>query len=132
MQVTVGIRGGIVGDGNVDTFNIDTSTKDVSGDEDTLFKVLELLVSLDTLFLSKTTVDADGREVAFAKKLVELVGARDGLDEDDDLVEFERVEQVVELAVLGRLFKANVVLLETVEGELGLVIDVDFKGLQTL
>lgn len=130
VQVAISIARSVVRDGNVDTLDIDTTTKDVSGNENTLLKVLELLVALDTFLLSKTTVDADGREVAFAQKLVQFVSARNGFDKDDDLVEFERVEQVVEFAVLGRFFEADVVLLKTVQGQLGFVVDVDFEGLQ--
>jgi len=40
------------------------------------------------------------------------------------------VECVVEFAVLLSLFESNVVLLKTVERELRLVIDEDFKGLR--
>jgi len=46
------------------------------------------------------------------------------------LIEVECVEKVVEFAVLLSLFESNVVLLKTVERELRLVIDEDFKGLR--
>lgn len=46
-----------------------------------------------------------------------------------DLVELEVVEQVVELPVLLLLLQLEVILLQTVQSELGLVIDVDFKRL---
>jgi hypothetical protein len=46
-----------------------------------------------------------------------------------DLVELERVEELVELAVLLLLLELDVVLLQTVQRELGLVIDVDLKRL---
>ena len=45
------------------------------------------------------------------------------------LVELERIEQVIELAVLLALLKPDKVLLETVERELLLVIDVDLERL---
>ena len=57
------------------------------------------------------------------EELVEVRAALHGLDEDDHLVEHERVEEVVELAVLLRLGQLDVVLDEAVEGELGLVVD---------
>lgn len=53
--------------------------------EHTLLERLELLVALDTLLLGETRVDRDRGEVALAKKAVELGGAADGLDEDDNL-----------------------------------------------
>lgn len=47
------------------------------------------------------------------------------------LVELERVKEVVELAVLGRLLEADKVLLQAVERELLLVVDIDLKRLWT-
>lgn len=46
------------------------------------------------------------------------------------LVELEVVEQVVELPVLLLLVELEEVLLQTVQGELGLVVDVDLKRLR--
>ena len=74
-------------------------------------------------------MDARRGEVALAQQAVELLGARDAAHEDDDLVEVERVEQVVELAVLLALAEHDVVLHEAVERELGLVVDVDLHRL---
>ena len=45
------------------------------------------------------------------------------------LVELEVVEQVVELPVLLLLLELEVVLLKTVESQLGLVIDIDLEWL---
>jgi hypothetical protein len=74
-------------------------------------------------------VNADRREVAFLQQRVELRGASDRLDKDTDLVELEIVEEVVELAVLVLFLELQEVLLQTVQRELGLVVDVDFEGL---
>jgi hypothetical protein len=52
VKVRVGIAGKIVVDGKVDTLDIDTTTKDVGSDTDTLVELLELLVALDTGSLS--------------------------------------------------------------------------------
>lgn len=49
MEVRVGIGGEIVVDGKVDALDIDTTTKDVSGDADTFVEFLELLVTTDTI-----------------------------------------------------------------------------------
>jgi hypothetical protein len=144
VQVGVGIGGKIVVNGKVDTLDIDTTAEDISGDTDTLVELLELLVALDTrgllamsrcascqrnlpLLLADTGVDSDTGEVALAQQLVELVGTLGALDEDDNLVELQVVQQVVQLAVLLLLAQLDVVLLETVQGELGVVIDVDLK-----
>jgi len=74
-------------------------------------------------------MDADRREVALLQQSVELSSTSDRLDEDADLVELELVEQVVELPVLLLLLELEEVLLETVQGQLCLVIDVDLERL---
>jgi hypothetical protein len=79
------------------------------------------------LFLADTGVDCGAGEVALAEKLVELGASNSRLDEDDDLVELQAVEKVVELAVLLLLVKLHVVLLQTVQRQLLLVIDVDLE-----
>mmetsp|Transcript_5810 Transcript_5810/g.12664 ORF Transcript_5810/g.12664 Transcript_5810/m.12664 type:complete len:340 (+) Transcript_5810:682-1701(+) len=66
-------------------------------------------------------MNRDRREVALLKQLVELDGALNRLYEDNHLVELERIEQLVELAVLLVLGQLDVVLLEAVQGELGIV-----------
>jgi hypothetical protein len=51
MKVGVRIAGKIIVDGQVDTFDINTTTKDVGGNTDTLVELLELLIALDTISL---------------------------------------------------------------------------------
>ena len=46
------------------------------------------------------------------------------------LVELEDVEELEELPVLLSVLQLDVVLLQAVEGQLGLVVDVDFHGLK--
>jgi hypothetical protein len=77
-------------------------------------------------------VHGDRGEVALDQQLVELYGSGHGPDEDDDLVEDEGVQQVVQLAVLLVLGQLDEVLLEAVEGQLGLVVDNDLKRLQVV
>ena len=67
------------------------------------------------------------REVAFTEKLVKLGAAKGRADEDDDLVELEAVEQIVELSILLALIELQIVLLQTMESQLLLVIDVDLQ-----
>ena len=74
-------------------------------------------------------MDADTREVARDEKLVKFNGTRHRLDEDDDLVELERIEKLVELAVLLVLVELHEVLLETVQRELRLIVDEDLQRL---
>ena len=113
-------------------------------DTDTLVEFLELLVALDTVYVSTarnwligndglpllladTGVHSDTGEVALAQQTCPARCTQCALDEDDDLVELEVVEQIIELAVLLALAELDVVLLKTVEGELGLIIDVNLE-----
>ena len=74
-------------------------------------------------------MDADRGEVALNQKVVKLAGAGDGADEDDDLVELEGVEEVAELPVLSVLGELDKVLLESVKGQLLLIVDQNLEGL---
>src|SRR3954465_16038355 len=78
-------------------------------------------------------MDSDGGEVALDEQAVEFVGAHGRLDEDYDLVELELIQEFVELAILLLFVKLDVVLLQTVQRELRLVVDKDFQwGLHKL
>jgi len=125
----VGVSGiwDIVVNDNVHTGDIETTGEDIGGNEDTLVELLERFVAGDTLLLRHGAVNANTGEVALDQQLVELVGALDRLDKDADLVELEGVQKVVQLAVLLALGDSDKVLLKTVEGQLGLVIDVNLE-----
>jgi len=154
MQVHVGRLGHVIVDDNVDAFEVYTTAEDVGGHQDTGLVVLELVVALDTvdgtikdqsasplyrtvlvnieyapLLLRQTTEDGDGGEVALHQQLVELLAAPNTVHEDDNLVELQSIQQVVQLAVLLRLRELDVVLLQTVQRELALIVDVDLDGL---
>lgn len=79
------------------------------------------------LFLADTGMDCNRWEVTLAEELVKFGGTESTLDEDDDLVEGQFIEKLVQLTVLLFLLEFDVVLLQTVKGELSLVIDIDFK-----
>ena len=79
------------------------------------------------LLLADTRVDCNRREVTFTKQLVKLGGTDSALDENDDLIELELIEEFVELAVLLALIQLDVVLLETVQRQLGVLVDVMFR-----
>jgi hypothetical protein len=72
-------------------------------------------------------VDRLGWEVLLAENLSELLGVLDRLDEDDDLVELQLVQKVYEFSDLILVFKHNIVLLESVQGQLALVFNEDFS-----
>lgn len=132
-------------DHDVDTLDIDTTTENVGSHQDSLLERLERFVSGDStkdqhtytphpkdlpLSLVQCRVNGNRRKVALAQQSVELLRTVDRLDENADLVELEVVQQVVQLSVLGILLELDVVLLQTVQGELGLVVDKDFQGLR--
>ena len=52
------------------------------------------------------------------------------MDCETYLIELERVEEIVELSVLGSLVQSNEMLLQSVKRELLLVVDVDLERLQ--
>jgi hypothetical protein len=52
MEVRIGIPWEIVVDGEINTFNINTSTENIGGNTDSLLEILEGLISLDTILLS--------------------------------------------------------------------------------
>jgi hypothetical protein len=77
--------------------------------------------------LADTGVDSNRGEIAFTEQLVELSGTEGGFDEDNDLIELKTVEEVIEFSVLLGFIELDAVLLQTVESELGLIVDVDFE-----
>ena len=72
-------------------------------------------------------MDSDTGKVALAQELVKFGSTKSTLDENDDLVEFEVVQQLIELTILLAFTELDVVLLKTVKGKLGLVIDVNLQ-----
>lgn len=77
--------------------------------------------------LANSGVNCHRREVAVLQKLIELGCSESALDEDDCLVELKLIEQLVQLSVLLLLIELDVVLLETVQSKLCLIINVDFE-----
>ena len=69
----------------------------------------------------------DAGKVAFAQQLVEFGGTQRALDEYDDLVEFQGIEELIQLPVLLRLTELDVELLQAVQGQLRFIVDVDFE-----
>jgi len=126
MQVGIRVLRHVVVEHDVDSLDIDTSAKQVGGHEDSSLKVFELAVPFESLLLVHTPVDVDGWEVLVLEELVEGNASLDTLDEDDDLVELKGVEKVEKFSVLFLLLEVDKVLSETVEGEFGVVVDVNF------
>ena len=66
--------GKIVVDDDVDTFDINTTTKQIRGDQDAFVEFLKGFESGNAFVLFETSVDHDGREVAFFEDTVQLHG----------------------------------------------------------
>lgn len=56
-------------------------------------------------------MNCDGGEITFTEETIEFRGSTDRFDKDDNLVEFEGVEEVVEFAILLGFGEADKVLL---------------------
>lgn len=128
VQVLVGLAWQVVVDSQVNSLDIDTSTEDISRNTDTLVELLERLVSSNSLLLLHGRVDSNGWEVTSTQQLVQFVSSQGRLDEDNNLVELQGVQQVGQLLVLFFLVQLDVVLLQTVQGQLGFVVNIDFQG----
>lgn len=79
------------------------------------------------LLLAHAGVDRDTREIALAQQLIELIGTESTLDKNDNLVELEAIQELVQLAVLLRFAELDIVLLQTVQSELGVVVNVNLE-----
>lgn len=74
MQVAVRLRRHVKVEDDVDFLNVDTTAKDLSGDQDAVLELLEALVDFDSLFLGNTSVDRLGRDSVFVEDLGKLDG----------------------------------------------------------
>jgi len=128
VQIRIRLSRHIKVEDHIDLFNIDSSSEDISSDHDPVLKLLEVVVSLDSLWLGKVSMDRDGGEVVLFEDFIKFDCKLDALHEDDDLVEHEGIEQVGELPDFLVFLQLDVVLLESVQGELALVINEDFEG----
>lgn len=129
VDVVLLLEGQLVVDDQTDLLHIDTSGKQISGDEHTDRAGTELLhhnVSLELVHL--TVHDRDG-EIVLSHGLLELLNTLLGVTVDEGLVDVQvgvQVEQNVHLPLL--LLDSDVVLVNTFEGEL-LVLDKNLCGL---
>lgn len=73
-------------------------------------------------------MDSLGRDSVLVQNLSQLGSVGNRLDENDDLVEVKRVDQIDELLGLLVGLQFDVVLLETVQSQLGLVLNKHLGG----
>ena len=72
-------------------------------------------------------MDSDAGEIAFAQDLVKLGSPQSALDENDHLVELKRVKEIIEFAIFLAFAQLDIILLQSVEGQLGFIVDVDLE-----
>lgn len=129
MDVILLLEGELVVDDETDLLDIDTSSQEISGDEDTGGPGTELLHDHVTCHLVHLTVHNGDTEVVLLHFLGELSYALLSVAVDQSLVDVEvavEIEEDVHLPFL--LFYGDIVLLNTFEGEL-LVLDKNLGGL---
>ena len=73
-------------------------------------------------------MDSLGGDGVLVEHLVELDGVVDLAHKDDNLVELQLIDKIHQLADLVTFVKTDVVLAETMKGELALVLDEDLGG----
>jgi len=129
MQKLIRVVRKVVVDDDVDTLDVDAASEQVRRHKDARVELLEGLVLRNAFLLLLPRVDAYGGEVALGQQAVELVRPGHLGNEDDHLVELEGIEEVVQLSVLLSLGELDVVQLEAMEGELGVIVDVDLHGI---
>ncbi len=72
-------------------------------------------------------MSTDRRELLLSENLVKFDCVGDALDENDNLVEHQRIKELDQLLNLGAIFKLNVVLQQSVERELRLTVDKELE-----
>lgn len=120
-------------DDEIDSFDVDTSSEEVGGNEEAGAVGFEEIVVLDSFLLFQLGVYADGIEQFLSEKFGQFLGAVDPIDEDDHLVEGESVEQVCQFLEFFVLVDVDVELGQAVQDELALVDeDVHLVGQELL
>lgn len=128
MQVGIGVAWHVEVEHDVNLLDINTTAKELSGNQDAVSELLEALIDLNSIFEAHSAVDSLGGDGVLIEHLVELDSVVYLANEDDDLVELQLIDEIHQLANLIALVKVDVVLAETVKRELALVLDEDLGG----
>ena len=98
-------------DHNVDFLNVDTSSKQVSGDQNSEFDLFELVVDGVSLFLWKLRIACFSWETFLFDDLAQLLGILLLTGKNDHLVELKAIEKINQFHDLFLFFQFNVILL---------------------
>lgn len=90
-------RGSTIVDDQVDSFDVDSSTKEISCHQKSGSICLEKIVILDTFFLLQLGMNADGVEEFLTKQLSQFFSTIYPVDKDDHLVESQSVQKMSQL-----------------------------------
>lgn len=126
VQVAVGGVRHVEVEDDVDLGNVDSSSEDISGDHDSGATLIEFTELGNPLMLLHGSMTSDGRDGLFIQVLAEEVGSFSLPHEDDHLVELELVNQFQQSLDLLVLRYLQVVLSQTMQSQLGLVVNKDF------
>ncbi len=129
MKVAVRLLWHIEVEDDIDLLNIDATTENVGGDHNSVLEGLEVSITLYALILLQVSVNCNRGKVVLAQQMVKHLSSVNALDEDNNLVEMQRVEQVNKLLDLFLLLDLDKVLLETVKSEFALVVNEDLEGI---
>jgi len=116
-------------DDNVDLFNVDSSSQQISGDHDSVLDVFEIVVDLESLLHGQVFEASATWEFLSNKDVVQFLSILLCFSEDDHLVELSVVEDIDQLLDLFVLFELHKVLLKTMQVELGLTLYNELKWL---
>lgn len=127
VHVVLSGSGHVEVDDQVDSFDIDTSSEEISHDQDSVLAFLELVVDTGTVFLFHLAVGVGVSVILFSEELREILSAVRLVHEDDELVEVDLGEQLQKNRDLLLFLDLQVVLVETVKHQLGAVLNEDFQ-----
>ena len=98
-------------DHNVDFLNVDTSGKQVSGDQNSEFDLFELVVDGVSFFLWELRIACFSWETFLFDDLAQLLGILLLTGKNDHLVELKAIEKINQFHDLFLFFQFNVILL---------------------
>lgn len=114
-------------DNEVNSFDINTSTDQISSNQNSVLTFLEFLVNSGTVLLFEVTINEGVGMSLFRNELREIFSSILLVDEDDDLIVTDLVEELEQDRDLLLFFDLDVILFQTVQNELRVIFDEDFN-----
>lgn len=127
MQVLVTWIWHIIIKNDVDSFNVNTSTKNICCNHYSRFKALKLFKLFYSFFLAHSAVNTDCWKAVFNQKFCQCSCSESRLNKYNNLVERKWVEQIGEFSVLLILFEFTKILLKPMKRQTSFVVDMNLK-----